>query len=70
MISDTSEPGGVPFPKTPIAFTWWLVRKVPRRAFLLLAITVVGTALQALAPYAIGGLIDVVEQRRFEAAAG
>jgi ATP-binding cassette subfamily B protein len=70
MISDTSEPGRVPFPKTPIAFTWWLTRKVPRRAFLLLAITVVGTALQALAPYAIGGMIDVVEQRRFEAVAG
>lgn len=65
-----ADSGAVPFPKTPIAFTWWLVRKVPRRAFLLLAITVVGTALQALAPYAIGGLIDVVEQQRFEAMTG
>ena len=59
--------GAAPFPATPFAFTWWLVRQVPKRALLLLAITVTGTGLQSLAPYAIGKLIDAVEQSMWEA---
>ena len=59
--------GAPPFPGTPFGFTWWLVRQVPKRAALLLAITVTGTGLQSLAPYAVGGLIDAVEQALWEA---
>lgn len=52
--------GAPPFPASPLAFTWWMSRQLPGRALLMLAITVVGAAMQAATPYAVRGLVNVV----------
>ena len=75
MLDPTRKPGAPdlgapPFPSSPLAFTWWVARQLPGRALLMLAVTVVGTGLQATAPYAVRGLVNVITARDFEAIAG
>ena len=61
-----SRPGEPIFPRTPFAFTWWVVRQLPGRAAAMLSLTIFGHGLQALAPLAVGTLIDVVAQERYD----
>lgn len=52
-----------PFPSSPFAFTWWVVRRfAPGRAVLLLAITVISTALHAATPYIVGRFVDMLDR--------
>ncbi|MBM3508160.1 MAG: ABC transporter ATP-binding protein [Alphaproteobacteria bacterium] len=62
----TAQPGQPPFPRTPFAFTWWVVRQLPGRCATMLGLTIVGHGLQASAPFAVGGLIDVVNRADYE----
>lgn len=64
---DAMHIGAPPFPRRPIAFTWWVARQFPLRSLALLCLTVLGTALQSMAPYAVAGLIAVLEAGRLEA---